>query len=264
MANPIDTECPNCQTVLRVPAELAGKKVKCKKCNTIFAVPSGDKPKSAKPVAAKPVAAKPAPAKPASAKPAKVVVEDDESDQHAPLKLAKDEPLKLAKEEPIKTSKHEEDEDDDNPYDAIRENEAARCPHCAKEMDPPDAMICIHCGYDLRERRRKESKNVIELTFFDYVLHHIGAFFLLLFVIGINIGAIVCWLYMNSWIGSWLETEESNAATGEKTHYVAPWCFSLWIEIFVIWVSWKCLKFICKRFFIDYRPQEKLMAKKDD
>ncbi|MFO0938387.1 MAG: MJ0042-type zinc finger domain-containing protein [Gemmataceae bacterium] len=245
MANPIDTACPNCQTTLRVPAELAGKKVKCKKCQTVFAVAATAKPAAAKPASAKPVAARPAKAKPAG-------------DENAPIKFAKEEAP------PAHASHHHDDEDDANPYAAIKENEAARCPHCAKEMDPPDAMICLNCGYDLRHRHRKESRNVIELTFADYLLHHIGAFFLLLFVIAINILAIICWLNMTAWVGPWVENDETNAATGEKQHYVKPWCFSLWIELFVIWVSWKCLKFIFRRFFIDYTPPEKIMEKKED
>ena len=233
MSNTIDTACPNCATILRVPEEHVGKKVKCKKCSTVFAVSAAKKPVPAK--AAKPTATKPAAASPAVPPPAT-----------APLPFAKD------------------DDDDNNPYTAIKESDAPRCPHCAKDMDPPDAMICLNCGYDLRERKRKESRNVIEHTFFDYVAHHAGAVLLLLLVIGMNVGAIICWLYMTDWVGSWLETDEVDSASGKKNHYVKPWCFSLWIEMMTLWLSWKCLKFIFKRFFINYTPMEKIIKKKED
>ena len=238
MANPIDTACPSCATVLRVPVEFAGKKVKCKTCNAVFPVPV---PVKALPAEfAKPGTAKPAkPAKPIAAKPAALPPPTG-----APLNFAAD------------------DEDDNNPYTSIKENEAPRCPHCAKDMDPPDAAICLNCGYDLRVRQRKESRNVIEHTFLDYVKHHSVAVLLVLLAIGLNVGAIVCWMYMTSWVGPWLETEEVNDASKAKNHYVKPWCFSLWIEMMVIWASWKCLKFAFKRFFKEPRPPEKIVKKK--
>jgi hypothetical protein len=158
-----------------------------------------------------------------------------------------------------------EEDDDANPYTAIRESDAPRCPHCAKDMDPPDAMICLHCGYDLRERRRKESRAVIEHTFFDYVMHHIGAVVLVFVIAALITGSIICWLNMSSWLeGSFLETGEKDPTTQKATFYVKPWCFSLWIFMTVVWISWKCGKFCFRRFFIDYRPPEKLIKKSDD
>jgi hypothetical protein len=66
--------CPNCQKAIQVPAEAAGKKIRCKACQEVFTVPGGDDPPRAtaraKPATAKPTAAKPTAAKPAAAKPA--------------------------------------------------------------------------------------------------------------------------------------------------------------------------------------------------
>lgn len=234
MATPIETACPNCSTMLRVPEEFAGKKVKCKKCETVFPVPKPLPPEFAKPgkaMPAKPVAPKLAAPPPGDA------------------------PLKFAKEE----------DDDANPYTAIKESDAPRCPHCAKDMDPPDAMICLHCGYDLRERRRKESRAVVEHTFFDYVLHHLGAVFLVLLIGGMMTGSVICWLNMADWLqGSFLETGEKDPTTQKPEFYVKPWCFSLWIFLIALWLSWICAKFCFRRFFIDYRPAEKLIKKSDD
>lgn len=39
---PISTNCPNCKALFRLPDELAGKKVKCQKCQGVFSVPSSD------------------------------------------------------------------------------------------------------------------------------------------------------------------------------------------------------------------------------
>ena len=48
---------------------------------------------------------------------------------------------------------HDTEEDDaQNPYGVTETNLDPRCPHCAYELDPPDARICLHCGYDMIKR----------------------------------------------------------------------------------------------------------------
>jgi predicted Zn finger-like uncharacterized protein len=39
---PIATSCPNCKALFRLADEMAGKKVKCKKCQSLFVVPKSD------------------------------------------------------------------------------------------------------------------------------------------------------------------------------------------------------------------------------
>lgn len=39
---PISTTCPNCKAIFRLPEDLAGKKVKCQKCQQLFVVPEGN------------------------------------------------------------------------------------------------------------------------------------------------------------------------------------------------------------------------------
>src|SRR5262249_16668428 len=39
---PIATSCPNCKVLFRLADELAGKKVKCQKCQSLFVVPKSD------------------------------------------------------------------------------------------------------------------------------------------------------------------------------------------------------------------------------
>jgi hypothetical protein len=46
-----------------------------------------------------------------------------------------------------------EEEVDLTPYQVTNLDLAARCPHCAKEMESEDAVICLHCGYDTRARQ---------------------------------------------------------------------------------------------------------------
>jgi predicted Zn finger-like uncharacterized protein len=227
----IDVSCPNCSVKLRVKESLAGKKVKCKKCESVLTIPAAAKPL--------PAEFTKSPAK-ARAKPA------------APAPVA-DAPIKLA---------GDDDDEDANPYIIIKDSDAPRCPHCAKELDPPDSLICLNCGYDLRDRNRKASRNVIAHTFGDYLLHHLLAVFLLLVGIGLIVLSIICWIYMESWVGSWIETGEKDA-NDKKAYYLKPWCFSLWIMLFIIWIDWKIFKYCANRFFINYTPPEKIVKKSD-
>src|SRR5579871_4394652 len=100
--------CPACGDKRTVSDDLAGKKIKCHKCQAIY------------PVKAPP---KPAPA-PAVKQPAKAV----------PAKPA----ARAAK--PVKAK---EEEEDSNPYTMREENLSIRCPFCAQLLDPPDAKICL-------------------------------------------------------------------------------------------------------------------------
>lgn len=241
MANPIQMACSKCSTALSVPEELAGKKVKCKKCQNIMTVPAAVKPLPedfAKPAkASKPAPAK---AKPKSSSP-------PPPDADAPIKLADDEA-----------------EDDANPYGVTRESDKARCPHCAKELEEENAQICLNCGYDLRERKRKEMKAVIELTSGDYVVHHLPAVMLVFLAFILIAVCAVCWMYMKQWIGPWVENGEKDPVTDEPGYYLKPWCCSLWITITVIWINYKIFKFAFIRFFINNKPLEAEIKKKGD
>ena len=49
-----------------------------------------------------------------------------------------------------------------NPYGVTETSLSPRCPHCAYELDPPDAAVCLHCGYHMIKRRREASIKTIE------------------------------------------------------------------------------------------------------
>lgn len=230
MAATLAITCPNCRNQLKVPAEFVGKLIKCKNCQTPFEVMDPNAPKPAK--AAKPVAAKPPAAK--SAKPAEDV-------------------LAFA-EEPKPT---QPDDDNPNPYGVVKESDAPRCPFCAMELDPPDTRICMHCGYNLLERKRHESRKVYESTTGDYILHWLPAIALLLFVIILITVNTICWLNMYSWLsGSFLERDDKNPITLEREYYVKPWCFSLWISIFSAFAIFYSVRFIIRRMIFNWRPPE--------
>ena len=131
MAEAITIACPECDKKINVPADAVGKKIRCKACEHVFAVPA--------PAGKKPAA----PAKGAGAK-----------------KKAPD--SKAAKPKPAKPQ--DDDEENSNPYGVTSLDTAPRCPECANEMESEEAIICLHCGYNTRTRSRVEAKAFEDIT----------------------------------------------------------------------------------------------------
>lgn len=116
MADTIEVVCPQCQKQIKAPAEMQGKKVRCKGCGATFAVQAA------------------------------------------------------ASKSGAKSASHDEDEDS-NPYRLGEETEStARCPFCAKEMESPEAVLCLHCGYNTRTRQRLQTRTVYETTTADRIM----------------------------------------------------------------------------------------------
>ncbi len=230
MAVTLDVSCPGCEKAYKVPAELAGKKIKCKACGAIVPVPAARG-------AAKPAAATPAAKKPAAATPE-----------------AKPEDAPIAFKKPFAAA--DDDDDDATPMAVINEGDAPRCPHCAQELDPPTARICRNCGYDMRERRRHEAKTTIALTFGDWATHLAPGIICVLLTIGLLTFDFITFQNQESWF-DFMEMEgEKDPFTNKPKYLVNPGMITLWITIFSLWVSTKLLKFAYKRLYLNFRPQE--------
>jgi hypothetical protein len=134
MAAMILITCPECKKQLKGPAELQGKRVRCKACGQIFAVRATppNKPTAAgrKTPAAPPAKAKAAPAPP----------------------------------------QQEDEEGEANPYRLTDTILTARCPQCAAALESPDAIICLHCGYNSRSRQRITTVRTYAYTPLDWIL----------------------------------------------------------------------------------------------
>jgi len=242
MSATFKVNCPNCKKEIKVPQEVVGKLIRCKDCQNMFEVPDPNK----KPTApAKPVAAKATPAKAAPASPPPPPA----ADANAPI------PFKV-EPEPIKKP-YEDDDDGPNKYGVVIEGEEARCPFCAKPLDPPDAMICLSCGFDMHKRQRRERVAVHELTSGEYFMYWLpGIIWSIVLVVG-WILLLILWLKVNSLIGEWLETGEKDPATLKPAYYVKPWCCPLWLSIIFAFISATGIRVIIKRFITNPRPEEK-------
>jgi ssDNA-binding Zn-finger/Zn-ribbon topoisomerase 1 len=245
MADQLDISCPSCGKKMKVPANLVGKLIRCKGCESPFEVMTSSGPKPAKPAPAKPVAAKPVKAKPA--------------DDAAPMKFKDDPPAVPPPPPPTKRPFDDDDEDDNpNPYGVQKDDfDIPRCPFCAKELDPPDTQICLNCGYNLLERKRHGSKKVYELTKGDYFKHWLPGIIWLIAVIVVFTLTILCFINLGGWMeGSFLENEEKNPITQKATFIVPPFCFNIWIGMFSAFFIYKAGSFVVKRLIINWKPEE--------
>jgi DNA-directed RNA polymerase subunit RPC12/RpoP len=63
-----------------------------------------------------------------------------------------------------KAWEEEEEEEGSNPYGVTHLDLAPRCPHCANLMATPDAIICLHCGYNTQTRQLGSTTKTIQHT----------------------------------------------------------------------------------------------------
>ena len=176
MADTIDITCPTCDKAMKVPAQHLGKKIRCKGCGSIVPVtpaketiPLADEPEES--------GAKPPPPAAASAERGKVTWDDDA-------------------------------DNDNKPMSVVHEDDTPRCPHCAQALDPPDAIICVNCGFNNRTRVKAETKRVYAPDTGEW-LNHLGpATLAFVFVVILFVLDISCILNMRYWMeGSLLESD---------------------------------------------------------
>jgi DNA-directed RNA polymerase subunit RPC12/RpoP len=139
MADTIDIACSECKKQMKVPADLAGRTIRCKACGHAFVVKAAKAPaKAAKATAAKKPAPKGSPAKDDAPKPPAQKV-------------------------------YSESEVDPNPYVVTDLDLTPRCPYCTHEMEEGD-IVCLACGYNTETRIRASTTKTVENTGMDWFL----------------------------------------------------------------------------------------------
>ncbi len=235
MPDTLDVKCPTCGKTLKVPATLVGKKVKCKGCDTAFAVTAPAAKPTAKSVGAALAAGAKAGAKPAPPpepeKPKSPFLDDeDEVDEQGRVKA----------------------------MGVISESDVPRCPHCTVELDPPDAVVCYHCGFNNVTRVKAETKKVIAADATDWMTHLAPGIIALVLVIGLIVVDVICYLNMSDWLaGSFLEMDEKDIM-GNKKMYVKPGAFVALIIAFSIIGIIPLGRYAFRRLVLNYKPEEKV------
>jgi len=211
---------------MKVPEDLAGKKIRCKECDATFTV---EKPKSA---AGK---GKPAP------KPKK----KDGSG-----------------EKPAKAAAPVDDDDDDgkNPYSLTDDKDkGARCPHCIKPM-PATAKVCLNCGFNIVTRTRAERKAVYEPTGQEKFMWLLPGIACVITIIGLITTCIIVFMKTKDWMeDSWFQQDDKS-----KGYVVKPGCFQLMNVMATAFFCYHLGRFAFKRLIKNYRPPEREIEKEDE
>jgi hypothetical protein len=230
MSATVEMKCPECDEPLRIPPSVFGKKIKCKFCQHAFVV------KDPNP------ASKNKPGKPA--KPGK----------------PEDKPLAASPPPPPEPKKSTSWDDDEDAADVnlIEEEDVARCPHCAKELEPPEATVCIHCGFNNRTRHKAETKTVWAPDAMDWFQHLLPGLLALALMISAIVLDIISIMKMREWLtGTFLESDDTDAS-GRKKMYVAPGAFIFLIIFLSLAIIIPCAKYAFKRLAIEYRPTDQV------
>lgn len=241
MADSIVIVCPQCKQKMKVPAAAAGKKARCAKCKTVIAVNAA-------------VAGQPVPAKPAAAAAGAAFEEDDgpamytmaadsDDDSEAPAPAP---PPPAPKPAPPPRAAGMGD-DDGNPYGINAPVEISRCPHCAKEMESNEAVVCLHCGYNTLSRVHMPTRRVFERTFWDWCKWLGPGIGCVLAIVGLlGFDWWFCFGLQEMWKG-WDEAiGTSSISQGVR----------LWIVVMTAWVMWKALKYAFRRLILNPVPPE--------
>jgi DNA-directed RNA polymerase subunit RPC12/RpoP len=223
MAAMITFTCPHCQTPLKGPAKMRGKKARCKKCSHVFVLQAAAPVKPSAPPGKIPKAPAPAPgAKPApgAAKPgdshAGPALYGFQSDEDTQSNMGNPSSMPGSPE----NAAQEYDYVDRNPYNVTELDLAPRCPFCAKEMESADAIICLYCGYNTQTRSTPRVKRTYAATGkekFVWLLPGILCVIAVLALIG-----FICYLWL-----AWDRYDQK---------YKEEWYFS-WIHPMQIWGS---------------------------
>jgi hypothetical protein len=233
MSSPVEMLCPECEEPLKIPPAVFGKKIKCKYCSHAFVVQDPNPAKPAKP------------AKP-GAKATKAAKADDK-------------PAAASPPPPPEAKKSTDwDDDDAQNVELIEEEDVARCPHCAKELDPPDAVVCLACGFNNRTREKAETKKVWAPDVMDWSLHLLPGIICLIAVIALLVVDIICIMNMRDWLsGSFIESDDIDAS-GRKKFYVSPGFFIFFALFLSMFIVIPCAKFAFKRLAIEYKPVDQV------
>jgi DNA-directed RNA polymerase subunit RPC12/RpoP len=233
MAGAISVVCPSCGKKVTVRAELEGKKIRCKECKTVYPVTTG--------------ISKTASASQASA-------EAKKSMPHAGSPGGAIEEV------------------DSNPYGITAHEEGYRCPVCANEMDSPEAIICLHCGFNTKTRETARTRHVHDTTGEDRFMWMLPA---ILCIIAIFV-MILIWILYHFALPYWIFGDKfdeimdkpgvgtRNKLAGDERlgqdstlSYLFHYGVEIWLILGFIFLAYLCIRFAVYRLILHPDPPER-------
>jgi hypothetical protein len=141
-----------------------------------------------------------------------------------------------------------QDEGDENPYGITALDDIPRCPFCAKEMDNPDAIICLHCGYNTQTRSIARVKRVFATTFWDWFKWLSPGIACVLVVLALIASDLYfCFGLKKDWwdpMDEWAETKSFSNG------------IRVWVTVMALGLMWVSAKFAFRRLVLNPRPPE--------
>lgn len=143
-----------------------------------------------------------------------------------------------------------EEEDGGNPYALANDadEQVARCPHCAKELDSPDAKICVNCGYNTVTRQRHETKKVVENSGGDQFMWLLPGLLAVAAILVLIVFDIVYVFLMGDWLRSM------------DLDLLATKGFRLWVVIATLFAMFFLGKFGFQRLVLNPTPPERVRS----
>jgi len=108
-------------------------------------------------------------------------------------------------------------------------------------------VICVNCGYNMRERVLYRTRKMVHKGFGDYLLWHSMAILFTVLVICIIVWNVLVFTKLPEWLGG-------SESTGGWI--VSSTFFRLWNTIFSLFGIWSLGKFAFIRFFLHPHPPE--------
>ncbi|MBY0228414.1 MAG: hypothetical protein K2W96_03950 [Gemmataceae bacterium] len=229
MPRTVTISCPDCDKQVKAPAEIVGKKIRCKACGAAFTAREAEELDEID------------------------EVEDlDEAEEEAPKKKPAKKKPEAKKPEPKKEEPKKKpagDDDEAGGYGITALEEGNRCPDCANEMLDEEAIICVYCGYNTMTRERKRTRKVVETTQGD-------TFMWLLPGILSAVGGllIITWIIIHwTLLEGWLYDEQDKEAW---YLFIVHLSMKIWFTVPMLFLLYHASYFAINRLAINNQPPE--------
>jgi predicted Zn finger-like uncharacterized protein len=156
-------------------------------------------------------------------------------------------PTAIKTKAPPRPARDAEDEDAANPYGVTQLDLSPRCPHCAKEMESADAIVCLNCGYNTQTREHIRTKKTIQQTGQDkfmWLLPGLLCILLIFFCLGFDVFFVVGLL--DWWKAIAYDWELPSLA----------WGINVWVGIISLFIIFYAARFAVRRLILNPSPPE--------
>jgi DNA-directed RNA polymerase subunit M/transcription elongation factor TFIIS len=141
--------------------------------------------------------------------------------------------------------KKDDDDEDASPYGITEDTFTPRCPQCANELESRDAVICLHCGYNIVTREKARMRKVRDITGWDKFVWLLPGIVCALVVVLLITGDIVYCVKIQDWIDieAWY-------------FFIAHLGIKIWLVLITIGIMYLAGKFAVRRLIFNYTPPE--------